>query len=371
MSSNIEEQIQTIEEEISNTDYNKATQQHIGRLKAKLARLRGELEKRRSSGSGGRGYGVKKSGNATVPLVGFPSVGKSTLLNMLTDAESNVAAYYFTTLDVVPGIMEHQHAKIQILDLPGLIQGASRGKGRGREVLSVVRSADMVIMILDVFENNIEVIVRELEAVGLRLDQSPPDVVIKRRSRGGLSIKATVEMTKMDEDLARTVVSEFGYINADVVIREDISEDQLIDALAGNRVYMKSLTVLNKMDLVEEDRLREICDRLAGWSPIIVSAERGTNLDLLRQKIFDRLDLIRVYMKPQGREADLEEPLVIRRGSTMGDICDSIHRGFRSNFRYANVWGRSAKFPGQTVGLDHAVKDGDIVSIVIRRSGSA
>jgi len=369
MPSNIEEQIQAIEEEISRTDYNKATQQHIGRLKAKLARLRGELEKRRSAGMAGRGYGVKKSGNATVALVGFPSVGKSTLLNKLTDANSDVGSYHFTTLDVIPGIMEFNHAKIQILDLPGLIQGASRGKGRGKEVLSVIRSADLILLIVDVFESHIEVLVRELEEAGLRLDQSPPDVVIKRRARGGISIKSTVEMTKLDEETARAIISEFGYINADVVIREDITPEQLIDVLAGNRVYTKSMAVINKMDLVDSEHLHEVTQRLAQWSPLPISAEKGVNLDLLKQRIFDRLDLIRVYMKPQGKEPDLEEPLVIRRGSTVGDICDAIHREFRSRFRYANIWGKSAKFPGQTVGLDHVVEDGDIVSIVIRRSG--
>lgn len=371
MSSSIEEQIKAIEEEISKTDYNKATQQHIGRLKAKMARLKEELEKRRSSGVPGRGYGIRKSGNATVALVGFPSVGKSTLLNKLTDARSDVAAYHFTTLDVIPGIMEHNHAKVQVLDLPGLIAGASKGKGRGREVLSVVRSADLIVLILDVFETHVEILVKELEDSGLRLNQHPPDVVVKRRDRGGVDIKSTVEMTKMDEEVARTVVSEYGYINADVVIREDITEDQLIDVLTGNRVYTNGMVILNKVDLVNRRRSRGILRKLSQWDPLPVSAESGEGLEELRDAIFERLDLIRVYMKPQGKEADLEEPMIVRRGSTIGEVCDQIHRGFRPNFRYANVWGRSAKFPGQTVGIDHQLEEGDIISIIIRRNGSA
>ncbi len=138
----IEESIKEVEAEIAKTQVNKHTEYHIGKLKAKIARLKDEQEKRRSTGGGGgKGYSVKKSGNATVALVGFPSVGKSTLLNRLTGAESEVGAYDFTTIDVVPGIMEYNSAKIQILDLPGLIRDASKGKGRGREVLSVVRSA--------------------------------------------------------------------------------------------------------------------------------------------------------------------------------------------------------------------------------------
>ncbi|MDD2532774.1 MAG: 50S ribosome-binding GTPase, partial [Candidatus Methanomethylophilaceae archaeon] len=137
----IEEQIKELEEQISNTKYNKATEAHIGKLKAKIARLQEEDEKRKSSKGPTKGFYVKKAGNATVALVGFPSVGKSTLLNQLTGAKSEIGAYHFTTLDVVPGVMEYNHAKIQILDMPGLIKDASRGKGRGREVIAAARAA--------------------------------------------------------------------------------------------------------------------------------------------------------------------------------------------------------------------------------------
>jgi len=371
MSSTIEEQIREIEEEISSTDYNKATQQHIGRLKAKLARLREALDKRRSAGRAGYGYGVRKSGNATVALVGFPSVGKSTILNRLTDAESEVGSYHFTTLDVIPGILHHRGAKIQMLDLPGLIKDASKGKGRGREVLSVVRSADLIILIIDVFETNLPLLVRELEASGLRLNQEPPDVVITKRERGGVSVQSTVELTHIDEEMARTIVSEYGYINAEVVIREDITDDQLIDVLTGNRVYTRAIAVLNKVDLLDDWGVQEIVGRHREWSPIPISAERGIGLDQLKDRIFEALELIRVYMRPQGEEPDLEEPLVVRRGSTVGDICDHLHRSFRPSFRYANVWGRSAKFPGQMVGLDHMLEDGDILTVVINRKKTA
>jgi len=131
----LEEQIVAVEEEIRNTAYNKATQLHIGRLKAKLAVLRLERETRAKGKGGGVGYSVRESGNATVGLVGYPSVGKSTLLNRLTAAESETAAYDFTTVSIIPGMLRWGGASIQILDMPGLIPGASRGRGRGREVL--------------------------------------------------------------------------------------------------------------------------------------------------------------------------------------------------------------------------------------------
>jgi len=104
--SSIQEQIQEVEDEIRKTQYNKATSHHIGRLKAKIARLRDDVEKKASAKNGGDGYSVRKSGDGTVTLVGFPSVGKSTLLNKLTDAKSEVGAYDFTTLTVVPGVLD-------------------------------------------------------------------------------------------------------------------------------------------------------------------------------------------------------------------------------------------------------------------------
>ena len=364
---NIEEQIKEIEDELAKTQYNKNTQHHIGKLKAKMARLKDDLEVRRSKGPKTAGYAVRKSGHATVALVGFPSVGKSTLLNKITNAQSEVAAYQFTTLTVVPGLMEYRGAKIQVLDLPGLIKDASKGKGRGREVLSVVRSADLVILMIDVFETNIQVLVDELKTANLRLNQRPPDIVIAKKNRGGISVNFTTKQSTLDEDLVTEMMNEYGHINADIVIREDIVEDQLIDYISGNRLFIPAIAVINKVDLVNQAYLKQIQKRLKGWKIVPIAAEKGQGLEQLREELYNALRFINIYMKPQGKEADMVEPLVIKDGSDVGMICDSIHRDFRKNFRYALIWGKSARFPGQIVGLDHKVKDEDIVTIIVKR----
>jgi small GTP-binding protein len=363
-----EEQIKAIEEEIRKTPYNKATQHHIGRLKAKIARLKEEAEKRaQASGGPKAGYSIKKGGDATVVLVGFPSVGKSTLLNQLTNAESEVGSYDFTTLKVIPGMMEHKGAMIQVLDVPGIVHGAASGKGRGREVIGVMRSADLVLFVIDVFNlKQYDVLKTELYNAGLRLDTRPKDIKIKKKARGGLTISSTVELKAIDEKTVKAILHEYRIHNADVVFREDATPDDFLDVITGNRIYVPSVIALNKVDLVKEDYLAQVKEQLPPEF-IPISAHRGTNLERLKEVIFEKLDFIRVYMKPQGEKADLEEPMVVMRGSTVGDICDRLHRDFRRNFRYARVWGDSVKFAGQRAGMGHVLMDGDIVSIVIKK----
>ena len=365
----IEEQIKDIEEEISSTKYNKATQHHIGKLKAKLARLKDEAETRASSKGGGRGYGVSKSGNATVAIVGLPSCGKSTLLNQLTEADSEVGHFDFTTLTVVPGTLHHRGANIQLLDLPGLIEGASKGKGRGREVLSVVRTADLILLLVDVYRPEIDVLVRELHIAGLRLNEREADIVITPRNRGGINVRTTVALTILDDELVQSMVREYGIVNADVVLRQDVDEDQLLDYIQGNRRYVQAMAAVNKIDAVPEDMWRPLIKDMEsrGFPVVAISADKGTNLDVLKDTVFDNLDLMRIYMRPRGGETDYEEPLIIRRNATVKDVCDTIHREIKRKFRFGKVWGDSAKFPGQNVGLEHILSDGDVLTIVQRR----
>lgn len=361
----IEEDIRAIEEEISKTKYNKATEGHIGRLKSKVARLRDEVQKRASSKSGGEGFSVKKSGDASVVLVGFPSVGKSTLLNSLTGAESAVAAYEFTTLDVVPGAMEHKGATIQVLDVPGLVRGAASGRGRGKEVIAVIRNADLAVILLDVFQLvHYDVLLQELYEAGIRVNSRPPDITIKKKARGGVNISSTVDLS-LGEDTIKTILGEYRIHNANVLIREDITIDQLIDAVLENRKYLPGIVVINKIDLADEYALRACKEKFP--DAILVSADKKVHIEELKDMLFENLGFIRIFMKPQGKAADMEEAMIIRYGATIGDVCDKLHRDFRKRFRYAQIWGTSAKHEGQRAGLDHIMDDNDVLTLVMRR----
>jgi ribosome-interacting GTPase 1 len=361
------EKIKKIEDDIHRTQVNKKTEHHIGLLRAKLAKLRAELEEQHTRKTGSRvGYDVKKSGDATVVLVGLPSVGKSTLLNRLTNAKSKVAAYQFTTLEVVPGVMEHNGAKIQVLDLPGIIRGASSGKGLGKRVLAVARSADLVLFIVDVFQPEArDLLEKELRSTGIRVDERPPNVVIEKSDTGGISVAAQVRLTKITEALVKDILRVYDVNGARVVIREDIDDQQLIDVLSGNRVYVPSLTVMNKIDLVNAGFTTELSRKLP-YSFVPISAEGDVNLKALREEIYRRLDFVRIYMRRRTGETDFEEPMVMKGGTTIADVCDKVHRGMREEFRYAQVWGKSVKFGGQRVGMTHRLMDQDVLTIVTK-----
>jgi GTPase SAR1 family protein len=221
--------IKEIEAEMARTQRNKATEYHLGQLKARLAKLRTELQAPSSKGGAGEGFDVQKYGDGRVALIGFPSVGKSSLLTLLTGTASEAAAYEFTTLTCIPGVrcffwgggrlckrrrrqprfkpsqsqlrprnnqpthnqpsiqsqpsiqtknkqkkvIHYNDAKIQLLDLPGIIEGAAEGKGRGRQVIAVCKSADLLLMVLDATKpwGHRDILTRELEAVGMRLNK--------------------------------------------------------------------------------------------------------------------------------------------------------------------------------------------------------
>lgn len=367
----LEDQIRAIEEEIRTTASNKATQTHIGRLKARLAFLRLERETRARGKGGGVGYAVRKSGHATVGLVGYPSVGKSTLLTRLTGAQSEAGAYDFTTVSIIPGMLRYSGASIQVLDMPGLVPGASRGRGRGREVLSVVRSCDLILFLIDPEHADIRGLVTELESGGVRINQRPPRIVVTRADRGGLTVSSTVRQGRLSPELATDIAREFGLHNGEIVLRQDASAEELIDVIAGNRVYVAAILAINKADQLDSRGREELRRRARPFSPVFVSARTGDGVAELIRAIAQALSFIRVYVKPPGREADLAEPVILRQGARVAELLERLPTELRKAFKAAMVWGPSARFPGQTVGKEHRLSDEDIVTVVIQRGARA
>lgn len=359
------QKIKELEERIAKTKYNKKTQHAIGLYKAQIAKLKGqELQKAKGKGKQ-TGYNIKKSGDASVILLGFPSVGKSTLLNQITNAESPVGAYDFTTLDVVPGLLKYDYAQIQIFDVPGILGGAASGKGRGKEVLSVIRTVDMIIIMVDALKPaQYQTILKEVHETNVRLNQERPDVKIIKKARGGISVGSTVKLSWLDTQTIKDILMEFKINNADVLIRTDITPDQLIDIIEDNKKYMPALVVLNKIDLLTPEEKERLQQEIK--PDIMISANQRINLEELKEKLYQKLGLTKIFLKEVNKKPDLEEPMILKKNPTVEDVCLKIHKDFLKKFRFAKVWGKSAKFPGQMHGLIHILEDGDIVELHLK-----
>lgn len=363
--SSVQQRITDIEAEINRTQKNKATEGHLGLLKAKLAKLKREfIETTNKSGGGGEGFEVSRSGDATIGLIGFPSVGKSTLLTKLTSTVSEVAAWEFTTLTCIPGVVKYKGAKIQLLDLPGIIEGAKDNKGKGRQIVAVARTCNLILIVLDATRPAMhkKIIESELEGFGIRLNKKPPKITIRRKEKGGIDIIENVKQTKLNQETIITIMKEYKCINADIMFNCDADLDDVIDVLEGNRRYVPCIYILNKVDAVSMEELA-ILDQIPHFVPI--SAMLEWNFEELYETIWDYLGFVRIYTKPKGQIPDYEQPVILnRRKSTVEDFVTKIHRNLMSQFKYAYVWGSSVKHNPQKIGKDHQLMDEDIVQIV-------
>ncbi|KAJ1310150.1 hypothetical protein OPQ81_006895 [Rhizoctonia solani] len=360
------EKIKEIEEEMARSKIQfvqSATEYHLGLLKAKLARYRAQLlEPTSKSGKPGEGFDVQKSGDARVALIGFPSVGKSTLLSLTTKTASEAASYEFTTLTAIPGVLEYEGVRIQLLDLPGIVEGASQGRGRGRQVVSVAKTADLILMMLDATKSTEQrrLLEYELDAVGIRLNKTKPDVVFKQKTAGGITINATVKLTKIDEKAIKTILAGYKIHNCDVMIREDITIDEFIDVLLGNRKYVPCLYVYNKVDAISLELMNELAHQ---DHTLVISCEMNLNIDYLLERIWGELGLVKV--QPLSMYA-MAFTVHSRRSLNMRLFGYGTRMPIDSN-NLANhlTQGKSSKFSphAQKVGLTHQVADEDVVSI--------
>lgn len=249
-------------------------------------------------------------------------------MSRLTGQHSEAAAYEFTTLTTVPGQVIYNGAKIQILDLPGIIEGAKDGKGRGRQVIAVAKTCHLIFIVLDVNKplTDKRVIENELEGFGIRINKSPPNITFRKKDKGGINITSTVQLSHIDNDVRRNticidypthidqeikaVLSEYRIANADITIRCDATVDDLIDILeAKGRSYIPVIYALNKIDQISIEEL-DLLYRIPNACPI--SSEHGWNVDELLELMWEKLNLRRIYTKPKGKMPDYSAPVVLR-----------------------------------------------------------
>jgi hypothetical protein len=360
----LEEKILATEELIRAAPKHKGTEKLLRTLKQRLAKLRRELQERRESRvgrGGGPSFAVKKEGAAQVALVGLPNSGKSWLLRKLTSASPEVADYPFTTREPVPGMMQFEDVQVQLVEVPAIVEGSSLGKGLGVQPLSAARNADVIALVIDASADplqQVQILVDELSAVGIRLNKRPPKATIQRRSVGGIEIRGA-EMVEGGEAEIKRILQDHRVHNAFVVVEEPVRGEEIEEALDESVVYRRAFIIFTKYDTRgATEKLRSLEREFGGLFQIVPVETAGEGL---KKSIYENLDLIRVYTKRPDEEP-AKRPLVLVKGSTVFQVARAVHKDFERGLKFARVWG-STRFPGQQVSRDYVLKDKDVVEL--------
>lgn len=301
-----EEKIEALEAMLAIMPKHKGTDRLHGELRRKIAKFTEEAERKATISR--TSFYIKREGAGQVALAGLPNSGKSQLLAAVTDATPEIADYPFTTQTPNVGMMKFENIQIQIVDTPPITARGSR-----IWLNNILRNTDLIALVIDLSnqpQNQLETILRELEGIGVVPPDTPTQNAIGKRQK-------------------------------------------------------KMLLVGSKNDLDSDGAAwNELKARYPNLPSVSVSAAFGNNLEALKRAIFDALEIVRVYTKAPGEKPDLTEPIILKKGGTVKEAAESIHKDFKAKLKYAVVWG-SGKFDGQRVSQEHVLQDGDIIEFHI------
>lgn len=305
---NPQEKVEALEDMLSIMPKHKGTDRLRAELRSKIAKFYEEAQKRPLIGrKGSLLYYVNKEGAGQAVLVGLPNVGKSQVVSRVTEASPEVADYPFTTQIPTPGMMKFENIQIQLVDVPAIT-----APHVDSWLPNVLRNADVLLIVVDLAQDpitQVEAIIEQLEKFRIKL---------------------------FDEGVE----------------------------VEPRAVRKRALIIGNKKDLKgAEEEYQRLSSRYGVEFPLVcISAKEGNGLEELGKSIYEALGVIRVYTKAPGQPPDLNEPVVVKRGSTVEEVAESIHKDFRSKLKYAQVWG-SGKFDGQKVKRQYILQEGDIVEL--------
>ncbi|HDQ00819.1 MAG TPA: TGS domain-containing protein [bacterium] len=307
------EKMKTLKEMLALIPKHKGTEKLQGDIKRKIARLKDEMDVKKSKGGHRFSYSVEREGAAQVMVVGPPNVGKTQLINALTGVGLEVADYPYTTRIFHPAMMKYEDFQIQLVDLPALSDQFVENW-----VSSMIRISDMMLVVVDISRDDV-------------LEQ------------------------------AETTLS---ILDGFKIIPQGVAEDVLSNAV--DRVVLKTIVIANKADLSGAADNFEIFQEFfeSKFELIPVSALNQTNLNSIKHAIVEKLQIIRVYSKRPGHEPELGQPFTFQRGSTLLDFAKTVHKDFAQNLKFARVWGKDV-FDGQRINKDYQLQDKDIIELHI------
>jgi ribosome-interacting GTPase 1 len=306
-----EEELRCLQHMLRELPKHKGTDKLQADLKQKISRAKQAVEHASKTAGKGPGLRFPRQGAGRVILLGGPNAGKSQLLRSLTRATPEVAPYPFTTHQPLPGMMPWEDVMVQLFDTPPVTADLFDATTQG-----LIRGADLVLLLVDLASDDG---IEQVQAVVARLE------------------------------LTKTRLAAESYLDEDDV----------------GLSFTRTLLVPNKIDAPGADERLALLHEFCSWKfpEYVISAEHGTGLESLRTAIYQALDVVRVYTKlPNRKEPDYTRPFTIRRGGTLLEIADLIHRDFTHNLRFARVWG-SHVHPGTVVKGDYVLHDKDVVEL--------
>lgn len=303
-----EEKIAALEEMIATVPKHKGTEGLQADLKRKLSHLKEAATQQKKSGGHVDIFHVPRSGAGQVVLLGMPNVGKSSILATTTKAKVVVADFPFATQVPVPGMLRYEDVQIQLVDMPPITADYSAPGQVG-----TYRNGDLIALVIDLsqdVEEQILVLMEYLESRKLLADGKTPAV-----------------------------------------------DSQ------GNAQGRKAVCLCTKADLAAEgafELVKASCDKMAEF--LTLSTQTGQGYDKLGEMLFRQLNILRVYAKPPGKPADMQDPFTVPVGSTVQDLARAIHRELAEKLKNARMWGTGV-YDGQSVQHTHVLHDKDIVEL--------
>jgi len=365
------EKIKLMREFISLVPKHKGTSNLLANVRRRIAILERELERKRTRRKGGYGgFSIPKEGAGQIIILGPTNVGRSSLLTSLTNAKVEVSPIYFTTREPAVGMLPYHDIQFQLVEAPALIEGAAEGRMEGPQILGLARNADGLILMVDLSADPIEqfrMLRSELGQAGIMIEKPEGEVEIIRRSAGvGLQMIGSGVLVDCTLEDVRRLLANYRINSALIRIRGKVTLETLEESLFSSLVYKPAILVANKLDAAgAEENLIKLKEFMKDIKiPLIpVSCKDNRGLEKLGDCIFQMLRIIRVYPKEPGVKKPSSKPLVIEEGTMVIEAAKRLHSKLYKEFRYARIWGPSAKYPGQRVGSTHVLKDGDMIEI--------
>jgi len=374
----IDDRIKTLEEFISLIPKHKATEKIVALNKSRLAKLRREKEEKiqhlKSAGKKTSPFSIKKEGIQIIFISDHhtPGVGKTALLNYLTSAAKDKIGKFTPVPEI--GVYKFKKIRFQIVDMPAIMEGASKGIGNGKEILSQIRSTDLLCLLVDLsrnIEEQMDLLLSELDKADIRMNTPPPPITIEKTGSNKIQVFYLTKEAKDIDDLEgftekiREVVRENGIRNGIVKIYGKIDLAQIVDALTTAIVYKHAIIIGTKGDIsyTEEVFNLKLKEKYSDLFPLIIgsSVKMREFPNDFGDMVLSFLNKVKIYTMNAGIIAD--KPLIIDEDSMIKDVALKIHRSFFELFDYAVVIREGARQKRKRVGLDYKIEDNDIIEL--------